>query len=232
MTISLEYKDVSVFYERATDKVLQSISLSFDQGERVALLGLNGSGKTSLLLATVGLVPSAGSIIVCGTRLEHRTLTVIRANVGFLFSVPEDQLLFPNVLDDVSFGAIHSGVPHDLAQQSALRVMLELGVESLANVPLHTLSHGQKQRIALAGTLVTNPPVLLLDEPSAGLDPPAKRKLAQYLTTLTSTLLIATHDLEFAARVCHRYVLLDSGQVSQQGTCLRDVEKFWFEREF
>ncbi len=227
MSIALEYQDVSVSYAEGTNKVLRSITLSFEQGERVALVGLNGSGKTSLLLATVGLVLSEGSIIVGGTRLERKTLAKVRAQVGFLFSVPEDQLLFPNVLDDVAHGAIRSGLTHDSARKAALAVMSELGVESLAHAPLHSLSHGQKQRIALAGALVTNPPLLLLDEPSAALDPPAKRKLAQYLTTLTSTLVIATHDLEFAERVCQRYVLLDEGQVVRQGSDLAEVSEKW-----
>jgi cobalt/nickel transport system ATP-binding protein len=227
MTVALEYQDVSVCYEHANDKVLRSVTLSIEQGERVALMGLNGSGKTSLLLATVGLVPSEGNIVVCGMKLDRKTLASVRSKVGFLFGVPEDQLLFPNVLDDVAFGAIRSGLTREAARQSALEVMSALGVDSLANAPLYTLSHGQKQRIALAGALVTNPPVLLLDEPSAGLDPPAKRTFAQYLTTLPSTLLVATHDLEFASRVCHRYVLLDQGEIVQQGREISDVEKYW-----
>ena len=223
MTSALEYRDVSVHYGNAADAVIHSLSLDIEPGERVALLGLNGSGKTSLLLATVGLIPFDGTIAVNGTKLEKTTVRIVRSNVGFLFSVPEDQLLFPNVLDDVSFGAIRAGLTKSEARERALQVMTELGVADLANVPLHRLSHGQKQRIALAGSLVTNPPLLLLDEPSAGLDPPAKRQLAKFLSLSSAAQLIATHDIVFASRVCRRYVLLEQGRIRLDGKGFEEI---------
>jgi len=220
---ALEFQGVTVRYEHAAAPVIRSLSLTIEPGERVALLGLNGSGKTTLLLATVGLVPFEGTIFVGGTRVEQKSLRAVRAKVGFVFSIPEDQLLFPNGLEDVAFGAIRSGMSRLEARHRALQVMTELGVAHLADAPLHHLSHGQKQRIALAGALVTSPPVLLLDEPSAGLDPRAKRQLAEYLVTTAAAAIVATHDIEFASKVCQRYLLLEDGQTLRHGSDFEGV---------
>jgi cobalt/nickel transport system ATP-binding protein len=210
---ALSCRDVAVGYGDASP-VLRGVSFSLAAGERVALVGFNGSGKTTLLLATAGLVPHAGEIEVDGVRLERRSLAGIRGRIGFLFNVPEDQLLFPRVIDDVAFGLVARGVAAAEAAGRARRCLAALGVEPLAEAPLHRLSHGQKQRVALAGALVGEPPLLLLDEPTAGLDPPARRDLARFLGTLDAAMLIATHDLEFAARVCSRFLLLEDGRIA------------------
>jgi cobalt/nickel transport system ATP-binding protein len=227
VSATLELRHVSVCYDNAAEVAVRVASLSFQPGERVALLGLNGSGKTSLLLAVVGLVPAQGDIFVCATRVQRKTLAQVRSKVGFLFSVPEDQLLFPSVLEDVTFGAIRAGAARDEALRRAKQIMSELGIAGLVDAPLYSLSHGQKQLVALAGTLINGPPLLLLDEPSAGLDPPAKRHLADYLKSKASTTIVAAHDLGFVARLCDRYILLDRGSVVAQGTDIAEVEKQW-----
>ncbi len=215
---ALVYDRVTVRYEPGGPPVLDAVSLAVDPGDRVALVGLNGSGKTTLLMAAVGLVEHEGEIRVGGQRVTPRTLQAVRAGVGFLFNVPEDQLLFPRVVDDAAFAILREGVPPKQAMARARDVLHQLGVGHVADSPLHHLSHGQKQRVALAGALVSKPPLLLLDEPSAALDPPGKRDLARLLTTLDAAMLVATHDLEFAGAVCSRYVLLHGGRVIDDGT--------------
>ncbi len=210
---ALSCRSVTVRYEHHGQAVLDGVSLEISAGERVALVGLNGSGKTTLLMAAVGLVPHHGDIEVGGIRVTHSTLPQVREQVGFVFNVPEDQLLFPRVIDDVAFALLRRGVPAPQAAEKATDVLQSLALASLAEQSLHHLSHGQKQRVALAGALVAAPPLLLLDEPSAGLDPPAKRGLADLLRQQPAAMLVATHDLSFARKFCDRFVMLHQNQV-------------------
>jgi len=161
---ALEFRSVTVRYD-AGPATLRDVSFVVNRGERIALLGLNGFGKTNLLAAVVGLVPHDGEIFIDGTLLERRSLAAVRDRVGYVFNVPEEQLLLPRVLDDVAFGLTRRGVSATAANAKALQVLEALGIVQLAESPVHHLSHGQKQRVALAGSLVTEPRLLLLDEP-------------------------------------------------------------------
>ena len=228
---ALEFRGVSVRYEADDPATIADISFSVAAGGRVALVGLNGSGKTTLLMAAVGLVPHEGEIRVCGEVLARRTLAGIRDRVGFLFNVPEDQLLFPKVVDDVAFGLLRRGLSPPEAAEKAMGALDALGVARLAESPLHHLSHGQKQRVALAGALAADPRLLLLDEPSAGLDPPGKRALAAVLGRLDASMLIATHDLDFAETLCTRFIMLDQGRIVFDGAGAHEVEGRWASEE-
>ncbi|MFA7172536.1 MAG: ABC transporter ATP-binding protein [Kiritimatiellia bacterium] len=213
MSDILVYRDVSVFYRSGNVAALREVSLKIGQGERVALMGLNGSGKTTLLSATAGLLRFSGEIHVCGLMLSHATERAVRDKLGFLFGVPDHQILFPNVLDDVAFSLERRGVRRACARERATMILTTLGIGALAECSPHHLSQGQRQRVALAGALLSEPPLLLLDEPSASLDPVGKEELATLLDKQTATMLIATHDLAFATRVCYRFVILDGGAV-------------------
>ncbi len=218
---------VSVCHEPAEPPALVDVSLAVAPGEKVALLGLNGSGKTTLLLASVGLLPHQGAIAVCGLPLSRETVGEIRRRVGFLFNVPEDQLLFPKVQDDVAFALTRQGVPAAEAGARAMSVLDALGIGQLAQSSLHHLSHGQKQRVALAGALVAAPPLLLLDEPSAALDPPAKRALARLLAAQSAAMLVATHDLDFAAQLCSRFLTIEEGRIAACDSQPAEVRRRW-----
>lgn len=224
---ALTCRTVTVRYEHHGTAILDEVSFEIAAGERVALVGLNGSGKTTLLMAVVGLVPHQGSIEVCGTRVSAVTLPKVRDQVGFLFNVPEDQLLFPRVTDDVAFALLRRGIPAAQATLKALVVLKSLELAHLAEHSLHHLSHGQKQRVALAGALVAEPPLLLLDEPSAGLDPPAKRSLADLLRQQPAAMLVATHDLAFAQRFCDRFIMLSGGRMVDDETEIKRRLEEW-----
>ncbi len=224
---ALELRKLTVCYEHDGPPILSDLSLAVAPGERVALLGLNGSGKTTLLAATVGLVAHEGEIRIDGERLTPRSLAKVRERVGFVFNVPEDQLLFPKVLDDVAFGPRRRGASPAEAAMRARQALAALGLEPLVDAPLHHLSHGQKQRVALAGALVTEPSLLLLDEPSAGLDPPARRALAALLGTLEAAMIIATHDLDFAAHACTRFLVIEGGRIVSDATDVEAARRFW-----
>lgn len=227
MEAALRLDCVSVRHEEWLPEVLSEVSLELLPGEKVALIGLNGSGKTTLLQAVAGLLPARGEILVGPVLVRHGNLSPVRERVGVLFNVPEDQLLFPRVLDDVTFGLRQRGLSREEAAERARSVMTALRVNHLEDMPVHRLSHGQKQRVALAGALVTEPPLLLLDEPSAGLDPPGKKALAGHLAALTAAMLVATHDLPFAASFCSRYVLLEDGRVRESRGDLAPGRDIW-----
>ena len=211
---ALELRSVDVKYHHAEEPALSQVSFQVNSGQKLALLGLNGSGKTTLLMAIAGLVPHEGELFVCGDLLNQKNLSRIREKIGFLFSVPEDQILFPVVLEDVTFGLVRRKVPKEEAEERAVSILEQLGIAHLAQRGLYHLSHGQKQRVAMAGAMITSPELLLFDEPSAGLDPPAKRKLGRFLSALDTTILVATHDIEFASLFCDRYLTIESGGVA------------------
>ncbi|MFH1024747.1 MAG: ABC transporter ATP-binding protein [Planctomycetota bacterium] len=215
MTTAITFQNVSVCHEPGGPVVLDAISFVIPPGEHVALVGLNGAGKTTLLYAAVGLVPFEGAISILGTPLSSSTERTIRDRTGFLFSVPDDQILFPNVLDDVAYTLERKGIPRSEARRESIAVMESLGIAQLASRAPHRLSHGQRQRVALAGALVADPPLLLLDEPSAALDPAGKEDLAGLLIARNAAMLIATHDLAFARRVCTRFIVLANGVVAE-----------------
>jgi cobalt/nickel transport system ATP-binding protein len=224
---ALVFDGATVRYEPAAVPVLTDVTFSLAAGERAALVGLNGSGKTTLLMAAVGLIDHKGTIRVCGTPVARRTAGEVRENVGFLFNVPEDQLLFPKAVEDAAFGLLRRGETRKEAFRRAAEALDDLGVGTLAERPILHLSHGQKQRVALAGALVMKPPLLLLDEPSAGLDPPGKRALAGLLGDLDSAMIMATHDLDFASRLCRRFIVLGGGRIVYDGGDASTVRRAW-----
>ncbi|MCX6569891.1 MAG: ABC transporter ATP-binding protein [Candidatus Aminicenantes bacterium] len=224
---ALVFDGVTVRYEVDASPAVDNVTFSLAAGERAALVGLNGSGKTTILLAAVGLVPYEGDIRVCGTPVSRRTAAEVRDRVGFLFNLPDDQLLFPKVIEDVAFGLLRRGFDRTEAYRKAVLALDSLGVGALAEWPLQHLSHGQKQRVALAGAMITDPPLLLLDEPSASLDPPGRRALAGILGRLDAAMLIATHDLDFGRRLCRRLILLEGGKVANDGEDLSTIQRLW-----
>ena len=180
-----------------------------------------------MLLSCAGLASFSGEIRVSGTPLSRRTLSDVREKLGFLFNTPADQLLFPTPLEDVAFGVSRLGVPREEAESRAERMLDALGIAHQAKTPVHHLSHGQKQRAALAGALVTRPSLLLLDEPTAGLDPPAKRDLGDLLLRTPSTMLVAAHDLDFIDRLCTRVLVLEDGRLISDEADTRDIRRRW-----
>jgi len=215
MKTTLSFSNVSARYSQEGPAVIKGISLDITPGERVALLGLNGSGKTTLLYSAVGLVSFDGIISVCDVPLSRTTERQIRDNVGFLFGIPDDQILFPSVIDDIAFTLERRGISRNEARQKAMGIMEMLDIKHIASQSPHRLSHGQMQRVALAGALAASPPLLLLDEPSAALDPVGKKELSDCLVSLNAAMLIATHDMDFARRVCKRFIALADGIITE-----------------
>ncbi|MCI4676392.1 energy-coupling factor ABC transporter ATP-binding protein [Candidatus Mycolicibacterium alkanivorans] len=198
---------------------LDGVDLSIAPGERVAILGPNGAGKTTLMLHLNGvLAATSGTVEISGIPLARKTLRDIRRRVGLVFQDPDDQLFMPTVAQDVAFGPANFGITGD---QLAARVSAALKIVSMTEhadrSPAH-LSGGQRRRAALATVLACEPEILVLDEPSANLDPVARRELAETLAALPATMVIVTHDLPYAAQLCDRAIVLDHGVVVADDT--------------
>jgi cobalt/nickel transport system ATP-binding protein len=198
-------------------QALCGITLRVAQGEKVALVGPNGAGKSTLLYHLNGVFAGKGSICIDGMELTKANLGRIRATVGVVFQNPDDQLFSPTVYEDVAYGPIHQGFDKGAVRQMVDQALAAVHMSELSQrVPYH-LSGGEKKRIAIATVLSMQPKVLVFDEPTAGLDPRARRELIELLHTLPQTMLIATHDLNLAERLTPRTVLLDKGRLVADG---------------
>lgn len=197
---------------------LGGIGFSVSPGERVAVIGANGAGKSTLLLALIGILkPEAGEIVLGGIRVEKKTLGDLRRMTGLVQQNPDNQLFMPTVYEDVAFGPRNYGYPGEEIEARTDAVLARLGIAHLKRRMSHRLSGGEKRLAALAGILVMEPAVLLLDEPSSFLDPRSRRRLIETLGTLPQTMLIATHDLDLALDLCPRIMLLKEGRLRADG---------------
>jgi cobalt/nickel transport system ATP-binding protein len=202
--------------------VLEDVSFEAEAGERIALLGSNGAGKSTLLLSLLGVLPvHAGSVEICGIKLEKSTQAEARARAGLVFQNPDDQLFMSTVWEDVLFGPLNYG--WDKAgegtslEDKAVLLLHTLGIGHLKDRMSHKLSGGEKRLAALATVLIMEPQILLLDEPTAFLDPRGKRVLTTILAALPQTMLIATHDTAFAEILTSRAIVLNKGGIRADG---------------
>ncbi|WP_068271207.1 energy-coupling factor ABC transporter ATP-binding protein [Aldersonia kunmingensis] len=213
MTAAVTLRGVGYRYPDGTP-ALHDIDLDVAAGERVAVLGPNGAGKSTLMLHLNGvLVPVSGTVTIHDVELSRKTAREIRRRVGVVFQDPDDQLFMPTVAQDVAFGPANFGVDEGELDARVDEALAAVGMKALADRAPGRLSVGERRRAALATVLSCRPDVLVLDEPSANLDPVARRELAEVLCTLDTTLLLVTHDLPYAARICERAVLLDEGRI-------------------
>lgn len=195
--------------------VLQEISFRLQTGDRVALMGATGSGKSTLLENLIGLKhPQSGKIWINGIPILPNTLPQIRQQIGFSFQDPNDQLFMPTILEDITFGPLNYGISPIAAKDKAHQLLADFRLESYAHRSAHELSGGQRRLAALAAILALNPDILILDEPTNGLDPAWRRHLAQVLLKLpVKVMLIASHDLQWLGRVTQRALVLSNGKI-------------------
>ncbi len=215
---------------------LHEISLEIKKGEKVALVGPNGAGKSTLMLHLNGILQGEGELAVGGLPLNKENLPVIRALVGLVFQNPDDQLFSPTVFEDVAFGPLHMGFLEEEVLARVEEALAQVDMSGFEKRLSHHLSTGQKKRIAIATVLSMHPQVLVLDEPSAGLDPRARRGLIELLYQLPITMLVSTHDLRMASELFPRMVIMDEGHIVADGltsTLLEDeilLEKHGLEK--
>ncbi len=213
----------NVSHRYAETRSLKNLSMTIQQGEVVALCGPNGAGKSTLLKLIAGIIhPDSGNITLCGKTLDSSGQQDIFRQVGILFQDPNDQLFCTHVREDVAYGPVNLGLDADEVDRRVAAAMDLMEVSHLAHRPIHRLSHGEMRRVGLAGVIAMQPPLILMDEPTASLDPASTRHLIRLIRHLNShhgyTLIMVTHDINIASMIATRVIIVDQGEIVADGT--------------
>lgn len=195
--------------------VMEEVSFVLRRGEKVGIAGLNGCGKTTLLHLIVGLLaPAAGRIVLFGREMERREdFAPLRGRIGLLFQDADDQLFCPTVIEDVAFGPLNQGKTTAAARDIAMDTLRRLEIAGLAGRATHQLSGGEKKLVALAGVLAMQPEVLLLDEPTGGLDARTKERILLLLKETEQACIIISHEYDFLVELAGTISLLQDGRI-------------------
>jgi cobalt/nickel transport system ATP-binding protein len=220
----LEVQNLCYSYPDGTP-ALKGVNICIKKGQTTAIIGGNGAGKSTLFLNLNGILkPSSGQILYDGEPVEYsqKGLKNLRRGVGLVFQDPDNQLFSASVYQDVSFGAVNLKLPEEEIYRRVNTAMERTGIQNLKDKPTHCLSFGQKKRAAIAGVLVMEPDLLVLDEPTAGLDP---KGLGEIMTLLKETqvqlgisVVIATHDIDIVPLYCDYVYVIDNGEIVLEGT--------------
>jgi cobalt/nickel transport system ATP-binding protein len=214
---SIEVERLSFSYPDG-HQALDDVSLSIAADEKVALVGPNGAGKSTLILHLNGILAGEGTIRVCHLEASKENLGRLRAMVGLVFQSPEDQLFSPTVYDDVAYGPLYQGLSAVEVNKRVDEALAAVHMGDYAQRVSHHLSMGEKKRIAIATVLSMKPEVLVLDEPTAGLDPRSRRSLINLLRELPMTMLVSTHDMAMVEELFPRMVIMDNGRIVADGS--------------
>ncbi len=211
----IKLKQVVFSYPGSDINTLDHLDLEINRGDRLGMMAPNGSGKTTLLHTIMGLCkPDSGTIEIFGKQLQHeKDFSPIRLKIGLLFQDSDDQLFCPTVIEDVAFGPLNLGYSQQDAIKIARQTLASLGIEDFEQNVTHRMSGGQKRLVALAAVLAMKPEVLLLDEPTAGLDNKVKEKLINILNEINITFLVISHEFDFIQAVTDKIYSMEEGRV-------------------
>jgi len=219
---AIEVKSLVYSFQDGTI-ALNGINLCIKTGAKVTFLGSNGAGKSTLFLHFNGsLRPTSGEIVLNGTPLSYDSVSLqrIRKNIGMVFQNPDEQVFAPSVSQDVAFGPLNLDIPKDVVRKDVDYVLKLTGMDKFADKPPHHLSRGQKKRVAIAGVLVMEPDVIVLDEPTSDLDPVGSEEMMELLDELNQrgkTIIISTHDVELAYQWSDYIYVLNGGRIVAEG---------------
>jgi cobalt/nickel transport system ATP-binding protein len=216
MTKAVDIRNFSFGYSDAPD-TLVDINITIDHGEKVALIGPNGAGKSTLLLAMRVFIEGMGNILVDGIEASKKNATKIRSVIGSVLQNPDEQLFMPTLFDDVAFGPMNMNLTRDEVVKRTTDALQRVGLAGMEKRPPHHLSAGQKRAAAIATILSMSPKIITMDEPDTSLDPRSRKNLTALLQSLDQTLVIATCNMNFAAGLCQRAILIDKGAVIADG---------------
>jgi cobalt/nickel transport system ATP-binding protein len=214
----IELRGVGFAYPMAAAPVLEAVDLALMPGQRLGLFGPNGCGKTTLLSVMTGLrAATSGQILHRGNPVRsEEDFAALRREMGLLLQNADDQILFPTVLDDVAFGPLNLGMKPSEAEAEARRALEFVGLSGFDERLAHKLSGGEKKLVTLAGVLAMRPKALLLDEPTASLDPATRDRLAHILSHLDAAVLTVSHDWDFLNLVASEYYTIENGRLVRE----------------
>ena len=221
----IEVRNLRFRYEDGAP-ALNGVDFRLEDGETVALFGANGSGKTTFVMHLNGLLAGDGSVDVCGLAVDRHNIPAVRRKIGLVFQDSESQLFMPTVLEDVAFGPLNLGMSPEQAVARAHAALATVGMDAAASRAPYHLSAGEKKRVAIAGILAMDPEILVLDEPTTFLDPPAQRALAGLLAGLPQAKVLVTHNIPFALATCNRAVFFQGGVIAAEGPVEEIVSRF------
>lgn len=219
----LEVQNIKYSYNNDY-QALKGVSLKIEKGEMVALLGKNGAGKSTLFLHLNGIYePDEGKVFIDGEELKYdkKSLLKFRQKVGIVFQNPDDQIFAPTVEEDVAFGPLNLGLSMEEVQDRVEEALARVGMTGFEKTAPHHLSGGQKKRVAIAGILAMKPEIMVLDEPTAGLDPQGVTNLVKLLKELNDegiTIIISTHEVDLVPQYANRVFVLVDGNLIAKGT--------------
>lgn len=220
--IILEARNLSYSYEDSSSPALNGLSLSIARGSKIAVMGANGSGKSTFFLCCNGILkPDQGELLFKGQPISYskKNLLELRSKVGIVFQNPDTQLFCASVYQEISFGPLNLGIPEKEAAEAVENIIETLEITDFRHRPAHALSGGQKKQVALADILVMKPEIMILDEPFAALDPVHTRIIRQQIDKMCTsgmTVLLATHNTDYALEWADEVVLLKNGRVLSQ----------------
>ena len=218
----IETRDLTHVY-RGKIKALDSINFAAKPGERIAIIGANGAGKSTLFKHFNGILkPTGGEVLLKGEPVNKKNILEVRRTVGVVFQDPDDQIFAPTVKQDVAFGPMNLGLPPDVIEKrvhEALELVRLTGFEERAP---HHMSTGEKKKVAMAGILAMQPEVLVLDEPTAGLDPGGALRLIRLINDMNRylgiTIITATHEVDIVPLLADRVCIMSGGRIIGDGT--------------
>jgi cobalt/nickel transport system ATP-binding protein len=219
----LETRNLTYIYPAWNILALDNINFRVKRGERIAVLGANGAGKSTLFKHFNGiLMPTKGEVIVKGRPVIKKNLIDVRKTVGLVFQNPDDQIFAPTVEQDVAFGPMNLGLSEDEILDRVEKSLRLVGMDGFNDRSPHHLSNGQKKRVAIAGILAMEPEIMVLDEPTAGLDPQSATQILHLIARLNKqmdiTIIIATHDVDVVPMFAHKVCVLHHGRIVAEGT--------------
>lgn len=215
-------KDLYFRYDDGTE-ALKGITISFPKGKKIALLGNNGAGKSTLFLHLNGVYkPASGTVFFKGNPIQYstRSLKQLRKSIGIVFQNPDEQLFSPTVYEDVAYGPRNLGLSNEEIINTVHQAMERTGILEIRGRPTHFLSLGQKKRVAIAGILAMNPDMIILDEPTAGLDSYYAKKIIQVLNLIHDegkTIVLSTHDMNLAYEWADEIIVMNDGKIIASG---------------
>ena len=212
----IEFGNVCFAYEDGRP-VLSDLSFRIERGESVGLIGANGAGKSTLMKVLLGLVSAQGEVRVDGIPVEKKTLPEIRRRLGFVLQNSDNQMFMPTVYEDMMFAPLNYGLPREAAEARVEEALKQLGLSELKHRHNHRLSGGEKRMAAIATILAMRPDAMLMDEPTAALDPYNRRVVINIIRQLQVTKLITSHDLDMILDTCDRVLLLSGGRLVADG---------------
>lgn len=212
----LEVNDLTFSYEGGSI-ALDSISFNLMEGECLGIVGENGAGKSTLLYALSGLLKFTGKIFLFEMELNKKNLKKIRKKLGFVFQNPDDQLFMPTVYEDVVFGLKKLGFDTETLPKKVKEMLGKVNLPQFGKRSSHHLSYGEKKKVCLASVLIRNPELMLLDEPTDGLSPVARRDFIYLLEQIPTSKIIVSHDMNLMYKLCDTIIVLNNGKITCKG---------------